>query len=113
MKTRFLSLSALAVLFAISTQAQVGSSLERGLKPFGSFQGGNVDTVSMTNGNMHRRRELRPMESTDATSARAKEQARAEAKRIKALFESTLRLRREEEEERRKKEAEKKERKGK
>jgi hypothetical protein len=47
----------LAVLFVVCAlvsllSAQMGPNLDEGLKPFGSFQGGNIDTVSMTSGNV-------------------------------------------------------------
>ena len=42
------------VLFALQFTglAQENADLENGLKPFGSYRGGELDTVSMTNGNL-------------------------------------------------------------
>jgi hypothetical protein len=46
----------IALLFAAlliqTAMAQQNANLEQGLKPYGSYQGGNVDSVSMTNGNL-------------------------------------------------------------
>jgi RHS repeat-associated protein len=45
----------LALLFSagsVSLQAQAAPDLEQGLKPYGSYQGGNLDSVSLSNGNL-------------------------------------------------------------
>jgi hypothetical protein len=34
-------------------QLDIDPTLERGLKPYGSFEGGNIDSVSMTNGSLN------------------------------------------------------------
>jgi YD repeat-containing protein len=51
-------LSRIAVLFlaflsfATNATAQNDVNLDQGLKPYGSYMGGNIDTVSLTNGNL-------------------------------------------------------------
>ncbi|HZR27779.1 MAG TPA: RHS repeat-associated core domain-containing protein, partial [Terriglobales bacterium] len=42
----------LAVLAAAPCLAQTSPNLEQGFKPYGSYQGGNIDSVSLTNGNV-------------------------------------------------------------
>jgi hypothetical protein len=42
----------LLVVLPPPAQAQVNPNLEIGLKPYGTYDGGNVDAVSMTNGNL-------------------------------------------------------------
>ena len=47
--------SLLTVIFAFTFQfvaAQTSPNLEQGLKPYGSYQGGNIDTVNLSNGNL-------------------------------------------------------------
>jgi RHS repeat-associated protein len=43
---------AMALLASIDAPAQTPPDLEQGLKPFGSYHGGALDTVSLTNGNL-------------------------------------------------------------
>src|SRR6266851_7065547 len=55
---RSLSLSALALVAfllcsALPIAAQTEPNLEAGMKPFGSYEGGNFDSVSLTNGNLN------------------------------------------------------------
>src|SRR5712675_2313760 len=38
--------------FAMVASAQNDVNLDQGLKPYGSYMGGNIDTVSLTNGNL-------------------------------------------------------------
>ena len=40
------------LLLAVSLTAQTNPNLEMGLKPYGSFEGGAIDSVSLTNGNL-------------------------------------------------------------
>jgi hypothetical protein len=39
-------------LGAISCFAQTAPNLDQGFKPYGSYQGGNIDSVSLSNGNV-------------------------------------------------------------
>lgn len=41
-----------ALLAAAPACGQQDPNLERGLKPYGSYEGGNIDAISMTNGNL-------------------------------------------------------------
>lgn len=49
---KFVWLFSLVLLGCIPMQAQ-DPTLERGLKPYGAFEGGSIDSVSMTNGNLN------------------------------------------------------------
>ncbi len=42
----------LVATFLLPAVAQQNPNLEQGLKPYGSYQGGNIDAVSLTNGNL-------------------------------------------------------------
>jgi len=44
---------ACCTLLVLSMDAQIQPNLEQGLKPYGSYQGGNIDSVSLTNGNLN------------------------------------------------------------
>jgi RHS repeat-associated protein len=46
-------LFALLLFASIPTHAQGDPTLERGLKPYGSFEGGSIDSISTTNGNLN------------------------------------------------------------
>ncbi|HET6933105.1 MAG TPA: RHS repeat-associated core domain-containing protein [Candidatus Acidoferrum sp.] len=48
----FLAWLALSLIYCSSLLAQVPPDVEQGLKPFGSYQHGNIDSVSLTNGNV-------------------------------------------------------------
>ena len=56
---RCFSLSALLGFMFVATcpsalaQIAVDPTLERGMKPYGSFEGGAIDSISMTNGNLN------------------------------------------------------------
>ena len=49
---RLLVLLPLFAFLVISTLAQTTPDLENGMKPYGSFQSGSIDSVSLTNGNL-------------------------------------------------------------
>ena len=51
---RILVLASASLVFGLSQSAtaQQNPNLEQGLKPFGSYQSGDVDSVSLTNGNL-------------------------------------------------------------
>jgi len=56
--TRFLlALPILSYLLLLTAPARaqldIDPTLERGLKPYGAFEGGAIDSVSMTNGNLN------------------------------------------------------------
>ena len=40
------------ILLSVFAAAQVDPNIEQGLKPYGSFEGSNMDSVSLTNGNL-------------------------------------------------------------
>lgn len=48
-----LSVCALLLLIALSVDAQVAYDGNQTLPPFGAFSGGQFDTVSLQNGNLH------------------------------------------------------------
>jgi len=55
MKQHLLKAGHLVVCIFVLTlplAAQQSANLEQGLKPFGTYRGGNLDSVSMTNGNL-------------------------------------------------------------
>jgi RHS repeat-associated protein len=52
MNRKVLLLAVGLLFFTVGAFAQMDANLERGLKPFGSYSGGNVDTVSLTSGNL-------------------------------------------------------------
>jgi hypothetical protein len=52
MRRHRLIAAVVCLMFAVSLFAQNGVNLDEGRKPFGSFHGGNIDTVSMTSGNV-------------------------------------------------------------
>jgi len=55
MKNQAAVLVALAALLAVRCaplSAQDAPEFEMGLKPYGTFQGGDIDSVSLTNGNL-------------------------------------------------------------
>lgn len=50
---RFASHCLLLVLFLASFSfTQVDPNIEQGMKPYGSFEGTNIESVSVTNGNL-------------------------------------------------------------
>src|ERR1051325_7788616 len=52
---RLASLALVAILLtcAVPSFAQTDPNLEQGLRPYGSYEGGNIDAVSLTNGNLY------------------------------------------------------------
>src|SRR5215467_10376869 len=40
------------ILFSVFALAQVSPDLDQGMKPYGSYHGGNLDHISMSNGNL-------------------------------------------------------------
>src|SRR5581483_11178118 len=50
-----IKLHLLLIIIALSVWArsQENPNIEQGLKPYGSFQGGNIDSVDLTNGNLN------------------------------------------------------------
>ena len=52
MKCTWLSLAAMIVLCTLSSYAQNDPNLEAGIKPYGSYQGTDIDTVNVMNGNV-------------------------------------------------------------
>ncbi len=51
---KFLPLSGIAVLLLVPLAvAQTAPDLQRGLVPYGAYEGGNLDNVSMTTGNLN------------------------------------------------------------
>src|SRR5262245_14476448 len=49
---KLLAIVAIILLSRISLYSQAAPDLEQGLKPYGSFHGGDLDHVSLTNGNL-------------------------------------------------------------
>jgi RHS repeat-associated protein len=49
---RFIALTSSILLYALTSTAQDDPNLEQGLKAYGSYHGGSIDTVSLTNGNL-------------------------------------------------------------
>ena len=49
---RFIALTSSILLYALASTAQEDPNLEQGLKAYGSYHGGSIDTVSLTNGNL-------------------------------------------------------------
>src|SRR5579864_9180304 len=43
---------ALILLGSVAACAQTSPDLEQGMKPYGSYHGGNLDRISLTNGNL-------------------------------------------------------------
>lgn len=50
--SRLLIVGVVVMLAFVSAMAQNDPSLDTGLKPYGSYQGGDLDSVSLTNGNL-------------------------------------------------------------
>jgi hypothetical protein len=49
---RLLVLAIIIVAGAISVQSQIQPNLENGYKPYGSYQGTEIDTTNLMNGNL-------------------------------------------------------------
>ena len=47
MKRSVLTLSSCVLLSCLSALAQGNPNLENGLKPYGSYEGGNIDSINM------------------------------------------------------------------
>jgi hypothetical protein len=49
---RLLFISTVIFLISISAPAQISPDLEQGMRPYGSYHGGDLDHISMSNGNL-------------------------------------------------------------
>lgn len=52
MKSKWIALVFTVVCLNLVAHAQVDPNIEQGMKPYGSYEGGSMDSVSLTNGNL-------------------------------------------------------------